>query len=78
PRPDTVVSVSINPATGCLASGDNPDRRDEFYIAGSEPVDYCPKPESPETGPAIPPSRQNAVGGQQPGTVFEEAPQVNR
>ena len=42
-KPDTVISVSIDPATGCLATPDSPVKRDEFYIAGTEPTEYCPK-----------------------------------
>lgn len=42
-KPDTVVSVSIDPATGFLATEDCPVKRDEFYIAGTEPTEYCPK-----------------------------------
>ena len=40
-RPETVVSVSIDPASGLLASDDCPDRFEEFFIAGSEPEEYC-------------------------------------
>ena len=43
PRPDMVVSVSIDPTTGYLATIDCPERRDEFYISGTEPTEYCPK-----------------------------------
>lgn len=43
PKPDTVVSVSIDPATGKLATADCPVKRDEFYIAGTQPTEYCPK-----------------------------------
>jgi len=43
PRPDTVVSVAIDPATGYLATEDCPAKRDEYYIAGTEPSEYCPK-----------------------------------
>lgn len=43
PKPDTVVSVSIDPATGVLATADCPVKHDEFYIAGTEPTEYCPK-----------------------------------
>jgi membrane carboxypeptidase/penicillin-binding protein len=43
PRPDNVVSVAIDPATGFLATADCPGARDEFYIAGTEPTEYCPK-----------------------------------
>jgi 1A family penicillin-binding protein len=43
PKPDTVVSVAIDPATGFLATEDCPVKRDEFYIAGTEPTEYCPK-----------------------------------
>jgi 1A family penicillin-binding protein len=43
PKPDTAVSVSIDPATGCLATPDCPTNRTEFYIAGTEPSEYCPE-----------------------------------
>jgi membrane carboxypeptidase/penicillin-binding protein len=42
PKPDTVVSVSIDPATGCLATPNCPVKREEFYIAGTQPTVYCP------------------------------------
>ena len=38
PRPDSVVSVSIDPASGALAADDMPGKRDEFFIIGTEPV----------------------------------------
>jgi 1A family penicillin-binding protein len=43
PRPDTVVSVSIDPTTGYLATEYCPKKQDEFYIAGTEPSEYCPR-----------------------------------
>ena len=43
PRPDTVVSVAIDPSTGCLAAPDCPVQREEFYLPGTQPIDYCPK-----------------------------------
>lgn len=43
PKPDTIVSVSIDPETGYLATPDCPKKRDEFYITGTEPTEYCPK-----------------------------------
>jgi len=43
PLPDLVVSVSIDPKSGCLATEDTPQKRDEFFIAGTEPNEYCPK-----------------------------------
>jgi membrane carboxypeptidase/penicillin-binding protein len=42
PQPDTVVSVAIDPGTGFLAAADCPEKRDEFYIAGTQPTMYCP------------------------------------
>ena len=55
PKPDTVVSVSIDPATGNLATSDSPERRDEFFVVGTEPSQYSPqhggevlKPSSPD------------------------------
>ena len=42
-KPDTVVSVSIDPTTGFLATPDCPQKKDEFYLTGTEPNRYCPK-----------------------------------
>jgi membrane carboxypeptidase/penicillin-binding protein len=42
-RPDTVVVAVIDPATGLLAGTECPERRDELYIAGTEPKEYCSK-----------------------------------
>jgi len=41
--PDTVVSLSIDPATGYMATPGCPVKRDEFYIAGTQPTEYCPE-----------------------------------
>lgn len=54
PRPDTVVSVSIDPATGYLAAPECPVKKDEFYITGTEPLEYCP-----EHGGSVPPLPMN-------------------
>ena len=43
PKPAGVVSVSIDPATGFLATPDCPQKRDEYYMTGNEPTAYCPK-----------------------------------
>ncbi len=42
-KPDTVVSVSIDPETGSLANDDCPVKREEFYIPGTQPIEYCPE-----------------------------------
>lgn len=42
-RPETVVAVSIDPSTGFLSTEQCPQKREEFYIAGTEPSEYCPK-----------------------------------
>ncbi|MRR16022.1 MAG: PBP1A family penicillin-binding protein [Deltaproteobacteria bacterium] len=41
-KPDSVVSVLIDPETGDLAAPGCPTKREEFYIAGTEPTVYCP------------------------------------
>jgi 1A family penicillin-binding protein len=41
-KPETVVAVSIDPATGYLATPACPEQRDEFFIAGTEPTEQCP------------------------------------
>ena len=43
PKPDTVVSVSIDPSTGFLATPACPEHRNEFYIPGTEPAINCPE-----------------------------------
>lgn len=59
PKPDTVVTVSIDPTTGYLASEECPKKQDEFYISGTEPTEYCPKhggkPLTPVSPPPMPP-----------------------
>ena len=65
PKPDTVVSVSIDPATGYLATPDCPERRDEFYVAGTEPTEYCPKHGGTVVKPLpVPPPQENTGGHQ--------------
>lgn len=63
PKPDSVVSVLIDPATGDLATPDCPKKREEFYVAGTEPTVYCPlhggadrAPASPAPAPEVPPA----------------------
>jgi 1A family penicillin-binding protein len=50
-KPETVVSVAIDPATGYLAVPDCPAKRNEYYLEGTEPTVYCP-----EHGGAVPPA----------------------
>ena len=41
PKPDSVISVQIDPVTGDLAAPDCPKKQEEFYIEGTEPTAYC-------------------------------------
>lgn len=66
PKPDTVVSVAIDPATGYLATADCPESRDEFYIAGTEPTEYCPKHGGESLTPSSPPLPLPDGDGQEP------------
>ena len=75
PKPDTVLSVSIDPATGYLASSDCPERRDEFYIAGTEPSEYCPKHGGVVVNPSSPPPSPQNTTEQSPETGAEETEQ---
>lgn len=59
PKPDSVVSVLIDPATGDLATPDCPKKREEFYVAGTEPTAYCPDHGGPGLAPASPASPNN-------------------
>ena len=40
-KPDTVVTISIDPATGCPATEGSPLKRDEFFVLGTEPDEHC-------------------------------------
>jgi 1A family penicillin-binding protein len=43
PKPDTVVAVAINPATGKLAAEGDLKKQEEFYISGTEPKGAAPE-----------------------------------
>jgi len=61
-KPDTVVSVTIDPKTGFLATPDCPAKRSEFYAVGSEPTEYCPKHGGKSLAPTAPASAPDAKG----------------
>jgi len=71
-RPDTVVSVTIDPDTGCLATGSCSKKREEFYLAGTEPDEYCPRHGGENVKPLSPPPPPDD-DEQQPGTATEGA-----
>jgi penicillin-binding protein 2D len=70
-KPDSVISVQINPLTGDLATPDCPKKREEFYIAGTEPTAYCHDgerdlaPVSPTPVPELPPANTPPLSIQQ-------------
>ena len=72
-QPETVVAVSIDPATGFLATPDCPAKRDEFYVVGTEPTDYCPKHGTTTVQPS--PLEPLSTGVQPPET--DTVPQEN-
>jgi membrane carboxypeptidase/penicillin-binding protein len=68
PKPDSVVSVLIDPTTGDLATPDCPKKREEFYVAGTQPTVYCPDhggldpaPASPAPAPELPPANDGSL-----------------
>jgi penicillin-binding protein 1B len=40
--PDDVAALEIDPATGAVALEDCPERRSEFFLRGTEPLETCP------------------------------------
>jgi hypothetical protein len=48
--PATLVAATVDPATGFRATGNCPPEslREEFFLPGTEPHDYCPL--HPESG----------------------------
>jgi len=68
PKPDSVISVQIDPTTGYLATPDCLKKREEFYVAGTQPTVYCPNhggldlaPASPAPAPEPPPTNDRSL-----------------
>jgi membrane carboxypeptidase/penicillin-binding protein len=40
-RPETVLTLSVDPITGLLAREECPQKLDELFIAGTEPAEFC-------------------------------------
>jgi membrane carboxypeptidase/penicillin-binding protein len=53
-QPEGVVRVYIDTQTGYLAGDHCPDWREEYFIAGSEPTDYCPAHVNPVLEQPVP------------------------
>ena len=70
PKPDTVLSAVIDPTTGQLATPDCPVKREEYYLAGTEPTQYC----SRHGGNLLPPVTRQAPAPASPGN--EAAPKT--
>ena len=68
PKPDTVVTVAIDPATGFLATPDCPKPLEEFYLTGTEPTQYSAHG-GDEVNPPVP--ALPGAGGEQPGVKVE-------
>ena len=68
PKPDSVISVQIDPVTGDLATPDCPKKREEFYVVGTQPTVYCPNhgehdlaPVSSSPAPEQPPTSDRSL-----------------
>jgi membrane carboxypeptidase/penicillin-binding protein len=59
PKPDTVISATIDPETGFLAKTGCTKKIEEFFIAGTEPTEFCAEhagePIPPVTSPRLNP-----------------------
>ncbi len=66
-KPDTVVSVQVDPTTGFLATPDCPATREEYFIEGTEPTRYCPEHGGDAIPPVLPPELSgNGLNGDVP------------
>jgi membrane carboxypeptidase/penicillin-binding protein len=69
-KPDEVTIRSIDPTTGFLATAACPEKRDEFYIIGTEPTEYCLKHgAAPQQEPAV-----ETGGAEPPNGLIEKNP----
>ncbi|MCE5210257.1 MAG: PBP1A family penicillin-binding protein [Deltaproteobacteria bacterium] len=53
-KPDTVVSLMIDPTTNQLATSLCPEKREEFYIKDTQPTRLCEKHSGTDTQPIAP------------------------
>jgi penicillin-binding protein 2D len=73
PKPDSVISVLIDPTTGDLATPDCPKKQDEFYVIGTQPTVYYREhgaldlvPASPAPVSELPPANGRSLPPSQP------------
>jgi penicillin-binding protein 1B len=78
PVPGDVAELEIEPLTGALALGGCPQRRTEFFLRGTEPVETCPQwrgapmvPQPRDFEPAAPepPQRRRERADDEPGLI---------
>lgn len=72
PQPETVISMIIDPATGYGANADCPEKRTEFYLAGTRPTENCPRHGGAPLQTALPPLPLADEVGPQPGSPLEQ------
>lgn len=73
-RPDTVMAVAVDPSTGYKAADGCPEKRDEFYIAGTEPTEICPAHGAVSADPVIPPLPPEGPKVVSPEAVADDVP----
>lgn len=75
-QPAEVISVTIDPTTGFLATTACPQRQEEVYLAGSEPDEPCPHHPGELLPPpeVVPPVEDAALAPPSPLDVQESSP----
>jgi penicillin-binding protein 2D len=68
PKPETVAAVTIDPATGLLATAECPVKMVEYFMEGSEPTGYCLEHGGGSMAPASQPRPVTDTELQQPDT----------
>lgn len=61
--PETVVSAIIDPVEGKLAVTGCPERREEFFLDGTQPFAYCDRHAGEPIPPLTPPARPQPADG---------------
>jgi membrane carboxypeptidase/penicillin-binding protein len=79
PMPGDVAELEIEPTTGAIALEGCPERRPEFFLRGTEPVETCPAwrgaqpapplPRDSESAPGEPPPRRRERADDSPGLI---------
>lgn len=61
PKPENLVTATIDPKTHALARNECPTKREEYYLPGTQPAEPCPIHAGEPIPPVLPPPQEPQV-----------------